>query len=179
MSWVPELAHFKIYGVGVYLFFSYLKHTAVLFLILTVVSVAPILLNALKGVTFRNSENSLSIFLTRTSLGSHKYSIMNTANAYSDSITYKDINVAFDLINCFIYLIFCLYWERKSRNIEKHISKEIKLQSSVTVEVVEFPADIKELQMEEFMARFGTVREVVGARDYTQEITISRTICEK
>lgn len=71
---------------------------------------APIALNVVKGVTFRNSENSLSVFLTRTSLGSHKYSIMSGTNAYTESITYKIVNVTFDLVNCFIFLVFCLYW---------------------------------------------------------------------
>ena len=83
MALLPELPHFKMYGVGLYLFFAFLKHLIILFLILTIISIAPIALNIAKGITFRNSENSLNIILTRTSIGSYKYSIMKTTNAYS------------------------------------------------------------------------------------------------
>ncbi len=93
-----------------YLFFSFLKHIAIVFLILTIISIAPIALNIAKGNTFKNSENSLNIILTRTSIGSHKYSIMKVSDAYSQSITYKVVNVVFDILSCLVYLIFCLYW---------------------------------------------------------------------
>ena len=158
-----------------YLFFSFLKHIAIVFLILTIVSIAPIALNIIKGNTFKNSQNSLNIILTRTSIGSHKYSIMKVSDAYSQSITYKVVNVVFDILSCLVYLIFCLYWQKKSKNIEKHISREIQLQSSLTVQVVEFP-ECREADMEAFMGRFGTVTEVVAARDYTSQINLSKSI---
>ena len=123
VSYVPDLSHFKMYGAGIYLFFSFLKHAIVLFLILTIVSIIPIALNGVRGNTFRLSENSLSVYLTRTSLGSHKYSILTTPTAYSDSIAYKIVNVTFDIVGCSIFLIFCLYWEKKSKKIEQHISQ--------------------------------------------------------
>jgi hypothetical protein len=112
-----------MYGVGIYLFFSFLKHVAILFAILTIISIVPIIFNATKGNTLRNSPKALNIYLTRTSLGSYKYSVMTASNAYDLSISYKDLNVAFDILSCVIYLIFCLYWEKKSRKISQHISK--------------------------------------------------------
>lgn len=148
VPWFVSLPHFKIYGTGIYLFFSFIKHMTILFLILTAISIVPIVVNAIKGSNFRNSENSLSVYLTKSSLGSHKYALMTAANAYEMSITFKIVNVAFDLLSCSVYLWFCLFWERKSRKMAQHISKEIKLQSDYTLEVVEFPVGVKEIAME-------------------------------
>jgi hypothetical protein len=117
------LPHFKIYGVGIYLFFSFLKHAAILFAILSILSLVPIVFNVVKGSTLRNGANSLDIYLTKTSIGSYKFSLLNVSGAYDLSISYKVLNVSFDIIACALYLIFCFYWEKKSKNIAKHISK--------------------------------------------------------
>lgn len=109
--------------MGIYLFFSFLKHAAVLFGILTVFSIVPIVFNVTKGNTLQHSASGLNIYLTKTSLGSYKYALMTVPNAYELSIIYKDLNVAFDILACAIYLVFCLYWEKKSRKIAYHISK--------------------------------------------------------
>lgn len=121
---MSPLPYFKMYGVGIYLFFSFLKHAFVVFFILTIFSVVPIVFNGVNGNMFRKSENSLSVLLTKSSLGSYKYSLMpSETNSYYLSIGYKVLNVSFDLLACAVFLGFCLYWEKKSRNISKHISK--------------------------------------------------------
>jgi hypothetical protein len=64
---------------------------------------------------------------------------MVDADSESKSIAYKIVNVVFDIVGCVIFLAFVLYWEKKSANVEKYISKEIKLESAQTVEVTQFP----------------------------------------
>lgn len=65
-----------MYGVGIYLFFSFLKHAAIFFAILTIISIVPIAFNVARGSTLKNSANGLNVYLTKTSLGSYKYSLM-------------------------------------------------------------------------------------------------------
>jgi hypothetical protein len=105
-----------MYGVGIYLYFAFLKHIAILFFILTLVSIPPIIMNGVKGNTYLHSQIDLSIILSKSSLGSHNYLEMPNGS-YDASINFKIVNAAFDIIACAIFLAFIIYWEKKSKII--------------------------------------------------------------
>jgi hypothetical protein len=46
-----------------------------------------------------------------------------TGDSYNASIAFKIVNVTFDIVGCAIFLAFIIYWQKKSKIIEKHISK--------------------------------------------------------
>jgi len=76
-----ELGYFKSYGVGIYLFFSFVWEVSILFFILSLISISTITLNYLKGNSFENSDGSLKYFVARSSIGSYSY-VENSSSSY-------------------------------------------------------------------------------------------------
>ena len=62
-----------MYGPGIYLFFSSLWDLSILFFFLSVIGMLPILYNYLLGTTLLYSGSSLSVIVTRMTLGAHEY----------------------------------------------------------------------------------------------------------
>lgn len=73
VSTFVDLSHFKMYGPGIYLFFSTLRDISLLFLLLSIVDLSPMIYNFVMGSTLTYSGTSLNVVATRFSIGAYLY----------------------------------------------------------------------------------------------------------
>ena len=142
-----------------------------LFLIMTIVSIMPITYNLVMGNTLANSGSSLKVIATRMSLGTYTYSASDTL-----SNQHKLFNVIPDIVNCVIFLVFYIYWSERSKKIIEEIKKEVLFPSYYAVEMNEFPKNISPIMVEDFMGRFGTIKEIAPVKNYSEKIAICKNI---
>ena len=108
--------HFKMYGPGIYLFFEFLWKLSLLFLVLTLISLVPMIYNYLQGDRYSNSVSSLNVFVGRLSISNfygNKPS-QSTAQQISGTKVPKLISCGADLVSCFLVMVFYFYWTNKS-----------------------------------------------------------------
>lgn len=128
MSYGVDLDHFRFYGPGYYLFFSFAKKVIFLFLILIVISIIPVVYNAVVGESYASTKDSLSKYLSVLTIGNLKpYGQKNS------SLTDKLINAIPTFFISVAVFVFYLYWNRKSEEEVKSVCSSIKIHSYKTV----------------------------------------------
>lgn len=70
-----------MYGPGIYLFYRFILEASILFLILTTISIMPMVYNFLQGNAYNNSGTSLSVVVTRFSLGNYDYPTLQSSSS--------------------------------------------------------------------------------------------------
>ena len=119
VSTLVDKSHFKMYGPGIYLFFTFLWDASILFIILSVIGIMPMAYNSVQGTAFVNSASTFNVVITRTSIGNFVYN----NEAYNTSIQHKLFNVIPDIISSVIFLAFYFFWYYKSNKMMKQIKK--------------------------------------------------------
>ena len=64
-----DLEHFKIYGSGIYLFFSFLKSLTFVFLLMSIVELVPVIYNYLQGTALSTMTASTTYYFAKTTVG--------------------------------------------------------------------------------------------------------------
>ncbi len=108
-----------MYGPGIYLFFEFLWKLSLLLLVLTIISLIPVIYNYLQGTRFSNSVSSLDVYIGKISI-SNFYGNDPTKDfttQISKTKLPKLINCITDLLNSFIVMIFYFYWTNRSEKI--------------------------------------------------------------
>jgi hypothetical protein len=129
VPWNVDVEHFKQYGTGVYLFFHLTKRLALLFAVFALLAVIPVAINSTNGDAFSGMVKTFGVYFARTTVGNlnNNPSTATTLNSET-SQKYKLENAVPDLIICFAFLAFYLYWEVKSDQLTESIKGEIRLQ---------------------------------------------------
>lgn len=70
-----DLEHFKVYGPGIYLFFSFLKSLTYAFLAMSVVKLAPCLFNYFQGNGLSNLSLTVNYYFAKTTIGAYDSSL--------------------------------------------------------------------------------------------------------
>jgi hypothetical protein len=164
----PDVEYFKRYGTGIYLFFHLVKRLAILFSIFAVISIVPICINASSGNAFSHMIVNLGIYFAETTVGNLNSAPMGiTKLDQSSSIRYKMENAIPDLVICFMFLAFYIYWEVKSDRLAEEIKEEIRFQCHYTLEANEFTLGTTENEISQFFSQFGRIKEIAPVQDYS------------
>lgn len=111
VSWNVDIEHFKQYGTGVYLFFHLAKRLALLFGVFAIIAIVPVIINSLNGDAFSNMIKTMGIYFARTTVGNLNSSPGSpTSIEIGTSRKYKLENAVPDLLMCFAFLAFYIYW---------------------------------------------------------------------
>jgi hypothetical protein len=102
-----DIEHFKIYGAGIFLFFSFLKNLVVAFGMMAVVKLFPIIYNYYSGEGLLYSTASINYYFAKTSIAAFSSSDEN--NSF-----HKYCNVVTDMLYIFIFSAFYFYWLYRS-----------------------------------------------------------------
>jgi len=105
-----DLNHFKMYGPGIYLFFSFLKSLSLIFLMIAILSLIPCLYNYSYGNYSFRKDTSPSIYFTKTTIGNFDSS--TSLNMNRDKL----YNVIPSMLIILSIVIFVFYWMQKSSN---------------------------------------------------------------
>jgi hypothetical protein len=130
--WV-DLEHFKIYGPGIYLFFSFLKNLTLAFLLMSIIELFPIIHNYFSG-------NGLSTLTVSINYYFGKTTIANFSASTSSGQQSKLINVICDMLCIFIFICFYFYWLYRGNELTEEVRKEVKLKCYTVLEVIDPPA---------------------------------------
>ena len=77
INWSVDVDYFKIYGVGLYLFFSFLKKICFLFLVMSFIELIPMIYNYVEGTAFVNASDSLQYLVARLTVGNQTSEKLN------------------------------------------------------------------------------------------------------
>lgn len=119
VSTLVDISHFKMYGPGIYLFFTFLWEVSILFIILSIIAIMPMVYNTVQGTSFVNSASTFNVQVTRTSIGS----FASSNEPYNTSIQHKLFNVIPDIVSSVVFLAFYFHWYYKSMKMMKQIKK--------------------------------------------------------
>ena len=106
-----------------------------LFLVLSLLSLLPIIYNYIEGDRFVDARPSLDIYLSKISIANFygdDPSVTN-ANLINNSSKPKMINCITDLVISFIVMVFYFYWSHDSAKRTEDIKKSVKLANYFTV----------------------------------------------
>lgn len=106
-----DLEHFKVYGPGIYLFFTFLKTITIVFGLMSIVELAPIIYNYLEGNGLSTLTTSLNYYFAKTTIGN----ISSTSSSFPTQD--KLINVVADMACIFIFIIFYFFWLRRGNKL--------------------------------------------------------------
>lgn len=162
-----------MYGVGIYLFFSFLKKVSILFFVMSFCELVPMLYNYFTGVALENSENSFPNIITKMTVGNQA-----KTNDQNLSLQHKLLNVVPDIVCTLMMFIFYFYWEHTSKREANKIREEVKLASDTTIEVKGVSSKIDEDIIYQFFSDYGLVQEVAPVRNYSGMISLSKEIYE-
>jgi len=123
VSLFVDLDHFKVYGTGIYLFFSFLKGLVVIFLLLAIILTVPCVINYLEGNGLRNVTTSLNYYFAKTSIGNY------IASRDSKSSFHKIMNVIPCMAAIGVFIIYYFVWLYRSDKLAVEVRKQIKLKS--------------------------------------------------
>lgn len=102
-----DLEHFKRYGPGIYLFFSFLKSLTVAFFLMSVLELIPIIYNYLQEGALTNMTVSLNYYFAKTTIAAFSPS---TSSFPSQD---KLINVVSDMVCILVFIIFYFFWLKR------------------------------------------------------------------
>ena len=119
VSTLVDISHFKMYGPGIFLFFTFLWDSSVFFIILSFIGLMPMIYNSVSGDVFLNSATTFAVSVTKTSIGN----FTSSNDSYNASIQHKLFNVIPDIVSCVLFLGFYFYWYNKSNKMMKQIKK--------------------------------------------------------
>lgn len=133
-----DLEHFKIYGSGIYLFFSFLKSVTVVFGLMSIVELIPIIYNYAAGGALSNMTVSLNYYFAKTTIAN--FSPSTSSYPTQDKL----MNVICDMICIFLFISFYFFWLKRGNELTEEVRKEVKLRSYTVVEVIDPPPKVTE-----------------------------------
>jgi hypothetical protein len=156
------------YGVGLELYFRFLRYSFFLFLLISVISVWPLVLNRQGNYIPEGTEFSAFDVYT---LANQKRVDENTSGelAYESIDTqrkYQQMILAADAIYTAMFIGFLIFYRLKSAILVKKNLEENVLPSDYAVEVKGLPPDVTEDTVKQHFSQFGEVVEVSFARKY-------------
>lgn len=163
-----DLEHFKIYGPGIYLFFSFLKSLTVIFLLMSIVELVPVIYNYVSGTALSTMTASTTYYFAKTTIG-------NLASTQSNAQLNKLMNVVPDMVCIFVFICFYFHWLHRGSALTEEVRKEVKLRSYTVLELHN-PPNVTEEEVKHFFSQFGKVLEVAPVKDYDETISLSKTI---
>jgi len=169
--------HLGKYGVGLELYFTFLKYSMILFLFISLVSVWPMVMNFRGGYLMDGETNSPFDILTLANQdGPDTYEAdLNSANDYIDSTQkYQLMTLIADVAYTVLFVLFLVFYRIKSVDIvEKNLESNL-LPSDFAVEVKKLPKDAEEEEVRKHFEQFGEVVEVSLARYYNGKLMLYR-----
>ena len=165
------------YGVGLELYFTFLKYSMLLFFLISLVSVWPIVMNVKGGYLMDGETNSPFDVLTLANQdGADTYEEdLNSANDYTDSTQkYQLMTLIADVTYTALFLLFLVFYRIKSMDIvEKNLESNL-LPSDYAVEVKGLPKEAEESEVRKHFEQFGEVVEVSLGRNYNSKLMLYR-----
>lgn len=116
-----------MYGPGIYLFFKFLKRTAIFFLILACISLIPSIYNYLQGSALSTYKSSSNIYFAKTTIANFSSS---TSNDYD-----KLMNTVSDIVIALGLLAFYFDWLLQSDRLTEEVRREVKMRSYNVLEL--------------------------------------------
>lgn len=165
-----DLEYFKIYGPGIYLFFSFLKNVTVIFFLMSIVQLIPIIYNYIAGNGLSTLTISLNYYFARTTIAA--FSASTSTSPSQDKL----INVVSDMFCILIFIVFYFFWLNRGNQLTEEVRKQVKLKSYTVVEVVDPPTKATQQDVRNFMSQFGKIVEIAPVKDYDESINLSKTI---
>lgn len=111
MGMCTESDRFKVYGPGICLFFEFQKSLINTFLIMSLVSLVPLVYNVLRGPVMGSKGSSLSYWIAASTVGN-----FDSQNVSYGSVD-KYMNVIPDIVATFVFVVFYFYWLHKGEVI--------------------------------------------------------------
>jgi hypothetical protein len=101
-----DVKKFRQFGAAPYLYFLFIKKCLLLFLVLTLVSLIPMLYNRIAGTAYASTAWGVNVAFARATIGAHTSSAPNHYQA-------KIINLLTTAISLFALLSFWIYWKHQ------------------------------------------------------------------
>lgn len=103
MGMMTDVEHFKIYGVGVSLFFEFQRYLILAFFIMSLFALIPTIINYVSGSNIVGQGTSLAYYFAGTTIGNY-----SVASKYSPS--FKWVNTITDMVVIYIFIVFYFFW---------------------------------------------------------------------
>lgn len=162
------------YGVGVQLYFSFLKAATILFFVISLISLGPLYTNY-KGHWLRDGQTKspFDVLTLANQAGPDIYEKdLSIAEEYVDSTKENQLKILmFDLFYSFAFLVFLRAFMKVSGNVTLKNREAFEKPSDYTVSVWGLPHDTTEQEVSlHFSQLFGEVAEVSLARNYNGKL---------
>ena len=165
-----DIEHFKMYGTGIYLFFSFTKGLVVIFLILSILYLAPTIFNYLEGNGLQNSSTSFNYYLAKTTIANFD------SSTDANSSFHKLFNTIPNMIGISLFVMYYFFWLYRSDSLAKEVRQQVKLKSYYVLELINPPSNATEQDILKFMSQFGKVAEIAAVNNYSESIGLSKKI---
>ena len=148
-------------GIGIEMYFVYLKQMVILFGVMSVISLPVVVINYLGG--YLNSVDKTSPFEASTIANQKGIppGITNKEDAQSaieEHKAYMYTTVITDFIYCVVYLAFIFIFQRyNKRRVNK--SKNVSVRSFAIMVDLEAGANVTETELKKFFERYGSIHE--------------------
>mmetsp|Transcript_48726 Transcript_48726/g.95563 ORF Transcript_48726/g.95563 Transcript_48726/m.95563 type:complete len:941 (-) Transcript_48726:282-3104(-) len=166
---------FKMYGLGVYLYFRTLNNLGIFFLFFSVMMVPTIYLN-----TAAADAVGLDDWTTKTTFAAFAHVPANyTHNTIVGEIGTKDISLfiaASDATLVLLLFIMFIWLKHKLKDIEYHFHSKTLTLDIFSIMVTRIPADVTSTELQHFFQeKFGQVVDVAIAYNNTQEMDLAKS----
>ena len=154
-----SISEFAAFGVGLQLYFHFLKCSAGLFFLISLVSIWPIVVHS-QGSGIKDDVDK-----------EHAYQAITLANEDTDSITDKKIQIiCADLVYTGIFIIFLLFYRISAGRIISQYQRKMRKISTYAITVKKLPEECTENEVELHFQQFGVVRQVHLARKFHDKL---------
>ena len=157
-------------GIGVKLYFAFLKQMALLFIILIILAFPSFVFNLMGG--FLDDQVSTSVF-EKSTAGNRDgigYDVTNESTAkdkLDEMDPYWRSSMYLDMCACLIFMLFIQFFEKTNSQTVAKINKTMLAPNHYAVKITHIPADLKEKDLKEWLEKnHGPVVECVIAKSY-------------
>ena len=175
--WTLTAQQLGKYGVGLELYFTFLKYFMILFLLIALVSVWPLVMNY-QGGYFRTGETNsdFDVLTLANQKGPDAYeNNLDTAQSYIDSTEkYRLMTLIADTLYSVMFLLFLVFYRIKSVDIMEKNREAHLLPRDFSIEVKRLPKNTNEEEVRKHFEQFGEVVEVSLARIYNSKLMLYR-----
>lgn len=172
---------FGRFGIGIELYFFFVRYLAILFFIISLISIYPMYSNYSGHENGSVNQNERYIYLTLANQAGISIYETDLDKAESELPGIKsNLNklVAVDFVISFLFIIFiCFYITRSRIKVLKDVGEYFKV-SDFAVQVEGFPPFITKEQVIEQFSEYGEIEEVYLARNYEGKLPTYKKIYE-
>ena len=177
-----SLESLRKYGMGLQLYFLFLKQLGLLFFVISLLSVWPMIENYNGkgfGSTFQNQRFIYFSLANQEGVDKYETDLEKAENMIETTEKNLQNTWPLDFIYCIAFLVFVLYYNWLSRRtIEKAVGKNYNIED-FTVEVKGFPPFITKTQIFDHFSAYGEVAEVYMSKIYEGKLQNYKKIYEE